>query len=222
MSKHLQRDLEQLQREIVGFASMVEDAISKSVQSLSDRDQKLAEEVIHGDEQIDAMENHVLEDCLKILALHQPVATDLRRITSIFMITTDLERMGDLARHIAEVAISVKSASMEIPPKMLHMADLCTSMVRQALDSYVNLDQQLARRVVRMDDEADRYNDDMIVELMRLMKQSPDHIEPGMQLFAATRNLERIADHATNIAEDVIYLVEGEIVKHRPDAIGKD
>jgi phosphate transport system protein len=220
MSKHLERDLERLQQRIVRFAGLVEEAAYKAVQALRDHDRAQAEEVIDGDEAIDQAENEIAEECLKLLALHQPVAGDLRRIATILMITTDLERMGDLARHIGEAAVVLMTPPVSIPARLTQMTDLSLSMVRQSLDAFVHLDSQLARRVVRMDDEADRFNDELIAELTAKMKQSPDFIEPGLTLFTVVRHLERIADHATNIAEDVVYLVEGEIVKHRPEAIG--
>ncbi len=220
MSKHLERDLEHLQKRIVQFASIVEEAIFKAVHSMQERDSDQAHEVIDGDEAIDRAENELAEECLKLLALHQPVATDLRRIATTFMITTDLERMGDFAKHIAEAALALAGLNFPIPTKLTQMTDVTTTLVRQSLDAFVNLDSQLARRVVRMDDEVDRYNDEIIAELAAEMKTSPNAVDPGLILYAATRHLERIADHATNIAEDVIYLVEGEIVKHRPEAIG--
>jgi phosphate transport system protein len=222
MSKHLERDLEHLQQRIVGYAGMVEEAIYQAMQALHDHNRPKAEEIIEGDETIDRAENQIAEECLKLLALHQPVATDLRRIATTFMITTDLERMGDLAKHIAEAALVLAVPPVEIPGRLRQMTDVALSMVRQSLDSFVHLDSQLARRVVRMDDEVDRYNDDLIAELTGMMKKSPDLIEPGLTLFTVVRHLERIADHATNIAEDVIYLIEGEIVKHRPEAIGQE
>jgi phosphate transport system protein len=220
MSKHLERDLEHLQKRIIGFAGLVEDAINKAIRALQEHDRPLAEEIIEGDPRIDSEENEIIEDCLKMLALHQPVATDLRRITSTFMITTDLERMGDLAKHIAEAALTLSLPPIPIPGKLNKMTDITMTLVRQSLDAFVNLDSKLARRVVRMDDEVDRYNDEIIAETTAFMKESPNHIESGLTIYSATRNLERIADHATNIAEDVIYLIEGEIVKHRPEAIG--
>ena len=222
MSKHLERDLERLQKRIVGFAGLVEEAAYKAVQALRDHDRTAAAEVIDGDEAIDRAENEIAEECLKLLALHQPVAGDLRRIATTFMITTDLERMGDLARHIGEAAVALAAPPVAIPGRLAQMTDLSLSMVRQSLDAFVRMDSQLARRVVRMDDSVDQFNDDLIAELTGRMKQSPDFIEPGLTLFTVVRHLERIADHATNIAEDVIYLIEGEIVKHRPEAIGPE
>jgi phosphate transport system protein len=216
MSKHLQRDLNNLQRDLLAFASLVEDAVTKAIRALQERDAKMAREVVEGDTQIDLEENQIAEECLKLLALHQPVAIDLRRITAAMMITTDLERMGDLAEEIAERAIQLSSPPhMPVPERLQSMSDLVTVMVRQSLDAFVNLNRAEADRVMRMDDEVDRCNSEIIQELIDVMKQSPAVIEQALSMFSATRHLERIADHATNIAEDVIYLIEGEIVRHR-------
>jgi phosphate transport system protein len=223
MSKHLERDLDNLQRDLLTLAASVEEAIHKATRALQQRDAELARQVIDGDNEIDEEENHVEEECLKILALHQPVAVDLRRIAAAMKINTDLERMADLAEDIAERAVRLAQLpEIPIPEKLQRMVDLTTSMVRQSLDAFVNLDTRLARVVCRLDDEVDRYNSAIIDELVRLMQKSPEMIEPALSLFSATRHLERIADHATNIAEDVVYLVEGEIVRHRPTAVGVD
>ena len=217
MAKHLQRDLDNLQHDLLALAGLVEAAVHKSIQALQERDVNLAREVIAGDTQIDREENHIDEECLKILALHQPVAVDLRRIIAAMMINTDLERMGDLAEEIAERAIHLAHPPLlPIPEKLQHMTDLTTMMVRQSLDSFVNLNIMEAQTVLRMDDEVDRYNNEIIAELIRAMTSSPALIEAGLSMFSAVRQLERIADHATNIAEDVVYLVEGEIIRHRP------
>jgi phosphate transport system protein len=220
MSKHLERDLDSLQRDILTQAASVEEAIHRAIRSLQERDAGLAQEVIDGDSEIDEEENHVEEECLKILALHQPVAVDLRRIAAALLINVDLERMADLAEDIAERALTLaRSPQFPVPGKLQLMTDLTTSMVRQSLDSFVNLDVRLARLVYRLDDEVDRYNDAIIDEIVEVMQGSPDMVEPGLSMFSAIRHLERIADHATNIAENVIYLVEGEIVRHRPAAL---
>jgi phosphate transport system protein len=180
----------------------------------------LAQEVIDGDRIIDEEENHIEDECLKMLALHQPVAVDLRRIVSALKINSDLERMADLAEDIAERAVHL-AGSPEVPVSkdLQRMTDVTTTMVRQSLDAFVNLDARLARVVCRLDDEVDRLNSDIIEELIRVMQQSPELVEPGLSMFSAVRHLERIADHATNIAEDVVYLVEGEIIRHRPAAV---
>jgi phosphate transport system protein len=220
MSKHLQRDMDDLQHDLFALAASVEEAIHKAIRALQERDAGLARQVIDGDNQIDQEENHVEEECLKVLALHQPVAVDLRRIAAAMKINTDLERMADLAEDIAERALRLTQLPhIAVPEKLQHMTDLTTSMVRQSLDAFVNLDTRQARRVCRLDDEVDRYNEAIIDELLEVMRAAPDMVEPGLSLFSATRHLERIADHATNIAEDVVYLVEGEIVRHRPSAV---
>ena len=221
MSKHLQRDLDNMQRDILAMAGLVELTIYKAIRALIERDVALAQEVISEEAQIDDEENHIDEECLKMLALHQPVAVDLRRITAAMMIIVDLERMGDLAEEIAERAIQLcRPPYFPIPERLQRMTDLTTTMVRQSLDAFVNLDVHLARLVYRLDDEVDGYCSQIITELVQTMKSSPEMLEAGLSLFSATRHLERIADHATNIAEDVIYLVEGEIVRHRPHAVG--
>src|SRR5205823_4267253 len=168
MAKHLQRDLDELQRDLLALAGLVEEAIHKATRALQERDVALAREVIAGDPQIDLEENHLDEECLKILALHQPVAIDLRRITAAMMINVDLERMGDLAEEIAERAIHLASPPfMPIPEKLQRMTDLTTMMVRQCLDAFVNLDTVQAQTVMRMDDEVDRYNVEIIQEIVQ-------------------------------------------------------
>jgi phosphate transport system protein len=217
MSKHLQQDLGRLQRDLLSLAASVEEAIHKAIWALRCRETDPAEQVIAGDALIDQEETSIEEECLKILALHQPVAIDLRRIAAALKINTDLERMADIAEDIAERALHLAQLpEVPIPEKLQRMTDLAVSMVRQSLDAFVNLDSHQARRICRLDDEVDRYNKEIIDELVRLMRQSPENVEAGLSLFSATRHLERIADHATNIAEDVVYLVEGTIIRHHP------
>ncbi len=217
MSKHLQRDLDNLQRDILAQATLVEEAIHKAIRSLQQRDAQLAQQVIDGDTPIDEEENHLEEECLKILALHQPVAVDLRRTASALLINVDLERMGDLAEDIAERALTLcRPPFIPIPANLQRMTDMATTMVHQSLEAFIALDARAARAVCRQDDEVDRLNRAIIDELIRTMKEAPELVEQGLSLFSATRHVERIGDHATNIAEDVIYLVEGEMVRHRP------
>jgi phosphate transport system protein len=220
MSKHLERDLETLQRDILGMGAAVEEAVYKAIRALQERDVDLARDVIEGDAAIDETENRVEEECLKILALHQPVAVDLRRVAAILAINVDLERMADLAVDIAERAeVLAVPPFVPVPETLQRMTDLATIMVRECLDAFVNLDAPLARKVIRLDDEIDHLNAEIIAEIVATLRRSPEHIEPGLSLFSAVRHLERIADHATNVAEDVVYLVEGEIVHHRPEAV---
>ena len=220
MSKHLERDLESLHQDILTLASAVEAAINNAIHALKERNVALASQVIAGDEPIDEQDNRIEEECLKMLALHQPVAADLRRIAAVLKINNDLERMADLAVDIAERAQRLAELPyVPVPEKLQRMTDRTIAMVRQSLEAFVNLDARLARQVCRLDDEVDRDNAEIIQELIGMMRASPEMIEPALSMFSATRHLERIADHATNIAEDVIYLIEGEIVRHRPEAI---
>ena len=220
MAKHLQRDLDNLQQDILALAGLVEGSIHKAIRALRERDVKVARDVIAVDPQIDTEENHIEEECLKMLALHQPVAIDLRRIASAMMINIDLERMGDLAEEIAERAVHLAGLPrLPIDDNNLQrMTDLTIMMVRQSLDAFVNLSTEQAQIVMRMDDEVDRLNVEIIQAVVAAMKRSPDQIDAGLSMFSAVRHLERIADHATNIAEDVVYLVEGEIIRHRRQA----
>ena len=223
MSKHLERDLEALEREILAQSSLVEEMIAKACRGLVDRRVDLSSEVIASEVNINTREVKIEEECLKILALHQPVATDLRRTTSIMFINTDLERMADLAVEMAERAVDlIKPPHIPVSEDLHRMSDLATSMLRQSLDAFVKLDATHARRVVRLDDEVDHYNVQIINTLIGIMKKSPENIAPALSLFSVVRQLERIADHATNIAEDVVYLVEGEIIRHRPEASRDD
>jgi phosphate transport system protein len=223
MSKHLQRDLEYLQRDLLTLAASVEEAVVTATRALQERDAAIAQHVIDGETEIDQEENHIEEECLKMLALHQPVAVDLRRIAAALKINNELERMADLAEDIAERAAHLATLpAIAVPEGLQQMADLTTTMVHQSLDAFVNLDATQARRVCRLDDTVDRYNSDIIQELIALMRKSPEMVEPGLSLFSATRHLERIADHATNIAEDVVYLVEGVIIRHHPEAVGTE
>ncbi len=179
-------------------------------------DPDLAREVIEADKRVDQLEVAIEEESLKMLALHQPVAIDLRRITAVLKINHDLERIGDLAVNIVQRADCLhRRPDFRMPAKLERMARLATSMVRGTLNAFVDSDVDAAREICLRDDEVDEINREIIEELIALMKQQPAMVEPAMHCFSATRHLERIADHATNIAEDVIYLVQGEIVRHR-------
>lgn len=220
MSKHFQRDLDSLQRKLISLASSVEEQIDLSIHALRNRKPLIARQVIDGDDAIDSEENHIEEECLKLLALYQPVAIDLRQVASVLKINSELERMADLAEDIAERALHLSQLpEIPVPVKLGPMTDITTSMVRQSIDAFVKLDPRLARAICRLDDQVDQFNYDIIEELIEIMKSNPSMVEAGLSFFSATRHLERIADHATNIAEDIVYLVEGEIVRHRPAAI---
>jgi phosphate transport system protein len=220
MSIHLNRDLESVQRRVLSLASAVEQIVEKSIRALFERDALLARTLMESDTPIDMEENVIEEECLKILALHQPVAIDLRRVASIVKINNDLERMADLAVNIAERALALANGpEVPVPATFRQMTDLTNTMVRDSIDAFVKTDVALAKRVCRLDDEVDRYNLEIIEHVSEFMKQSTRNVEPGLHLFSAARQLERIADHATNIAEDVVYLVEGRIIRHHPEAL---
>jgi len=219
MSIHLQRDLDAIRKDLLALAGLVETSIYKAVRALTERDIDLAREVIEGDALIDSEENHIDEECLKVLALHQPVAVDLRLIASAMMIVVDLERMGDLAEEIAERAQHLSSRPpVPIPTDVIAMTDLAITMVRQSLEAFIGVDSELARRIIRMDEGVNDINRRMITHVVDQMRANPALIEENLSLFSVVRCLERIADHATNIAEDVCYLVEGEIIRHKDRA----
>lgn len=217
--KHLQRDMEQLHRHVLALSAMTEEMIDKSTQALGERREDLAAEVIAADSAVDQAEVQIEEECLKILALHQPVAADLRRIACVLKVNNDLERIADLAVSIAQRALAIcHDPDFPIPELLARMVALATQMVRGAMDAFVNSDAQAARRLLRLDDDVDQHNRDIIDELQTLMQQESRLVPAALHCFSATRHVERIADHATNIAEDVIYLVEGEIVRHTRSA----
>jgi phosphate transport system protein len=218
MSMHLHRDLEKLTKDILTMGAMVEAAIRKSIAALNERRSTIAQEVIEGDTRIDRCEVDVEEQCLKILALHQPVAEDLRFIAAVIKMNNDLERMADLAVNIAERAVVLADGEpLPIPDTLKAMTDATMRMVRDSLDAFVNRDVVNARAICGQDDEVDQYNREIITELQEMMERAPETVRRALHLFSAARHLERIADHATNIAEDVVYLVEGEIIRHQSE-----
>lgn len=215
MSKHLERDLEALEREILDQSSRVEEMIAKACQALLERRGDLAAEVAASEIDINVREVKIEEECLKILALHQPVAVDLRRTATVLKINTELERIADLAVNIAERTISLTEwPEFEIPAKLERMFIRASDMVREALDAFVDQNVAAAREVCRRDDEVDEFNRRVIDELLDVMRTQPEMVEPAVHFFSVCRHVERIGDCATNIAEDVIYLVEGEIARH--------
>jgi phosphate transport system protein len=218
METHFQKELEELKGNLLKMAAIVEEAIRDSVQSLVKRDSQLAEETFKMENQINDMENTIDEMCLKLLALRQPMAADLRFITSAMKITTDLERMGDQAFNIGERAISLNQEPqlkpyIDIP----RMAETAQSMVKDVLDAFVNRDSKLARSVCARDDLVDGLNDQVVRELLTYMMADPKTIARAVHLIVVARCLERIADHATNIAEDVIFMVDALVIKHHAD-----
>jgi phosphate transport system protein len=215
MSKHMTRDLEELEKRLLLLASRVEDSVKKAIEALVGNRSSLAEEVIKGDLEIDRLEVEIEEDCLKILALHQPVAQDLRQVAACLKIDNDLERIGDLAVNIAERALAATRDSSTFPAPLRDMVDVAARMLHDAIEAFVRADAESARRIVQEDDRVDADHRSVIEGLLERMHADPGSIDRALELILVSKNIERIADHATNIAEDVIYLVEGEIIRHR-------
>ena len=218
MAKHLQRELESLKKQILSVSAMAEESVRNAVRALEQRDERLAAAVIEGDLDIDQAEVDLEEECLKILALHQPVAIDLRFIVAALKINNDLERIGDLAVNIAERAQYLAAhPKVDIPFDFEGMARKAQDMVKKSLDALVNMDPRLAREVCAADDEVDAINRQMYLQVQEGIRRRPEDMEALIHFLSASRHLERIADHATNIAEDVIYMSDGEIVRHRAE-----
>lgn len=198
------------------MASMIETAIANAVKSLIERDSDLARLVVQSDEQVDALELEIDKQCVDFLALRQPLAIDLRFITSSIKITNNLERMGDLAVNIAERVIPL-SQEPQLKPliDIPRMATITQTMVKDSIDAFVNRDTELARSVYQRDSTVDAMNDQIFRELLTYMMQDPANITRAVHLILITRHLERIADHSTNIAEEVVYIVKAKVVKHR-------
>lgn len=216
MAIHLLRDLERLKKEIVLLGAAVEDALLKSIVALFDRRPDLADEVMKGDRDVDRREIRVEEECLKILALHQPVAHDLRFVVAILKVNNDLERVGDLAGNIAERALDLSNQeAIPFPPELIAMSKAVPRMLRDSLDSLLRLEIEPARRVLKEDDEIDEMHRSLYTIVEERAQQNPDHLRRLIQMLSVSRYFERIADAATNIAEDVVFLVEGEVVRHR-------
>ncbi len=218
METHFQQELNKLKEQLLKMAGLAERAISNAIEALVKRDTPLAEKTITEDEKINEMEILVDDLCLKLLALHQPLAADLRFITSAMRINTELERIGDLSVNIAERAISLDQEPQLKPYIDLpRMAEITQSMVKDVLDAFVNGDARLARSVCERDDQVDALNDQVFRELLTYMMSDPKNITRAVHLIIVSRCLERIADHATNIAEGVIFMVQALVIKHHAD-----
>lgn len=216
MTKHLSDDLDRLKKEILAMGAMVEDAINKAITALVQRSPDLAREVLAGDDAIDRRELDVEDMCLKILALHQPVAGDLRFIIAVLKVNNDLERMGDHAQSIAERAIFLAAHDpIDVDLDFAGMVDTVRRMVAQSLDALVNADPELARSVCLQDDAVDDLHRSMFDVLQKLMTRDPATIERAVSVLSVSRNLERIADSATNVAEDIVFMVEGDVIRHQ-------
>ncbi|MCX7402876.1 MAG: phosphate signaling complex protein PhoU [Planctomycetia bacterium] len=216
MTRHIERQVELLKEKILRLGTLVEEAISKSITALINRDTHLAQRVMASDEEIDRMEVEVEEECLKMLALYQPVAADLRFVVAALKINNDLERMGDLAKNIAKRVSQLSTGEpCELPPEIRTMAMQAQEMVKQCLDAVVNSDPSLARQVREEDDAVDKARQEIRRTILQGIRAHPEKLENLLRINSVSKHIERIADMATNIAEDVIYMVEGDIVRHR-------
>lgn len=215
MHRHFEEELSELKRKLLTMGSLAERALHQSLMALVERDAQLGLQIFDGEEAINLLQIEIDDRAMRLLALQQPMAVDLRLIASAVKINNDLERIGDLCVNIAQRVLSLINQPPVSPmidlPKMAALAE---KMLHDALDAFVNRNADLARTVLESDDKVDRYRDDIFQELVRFMTSHPDAVQCGVDLLLISRNIERVADHATNIAEDVIYAVAGRDVRH--------
>jgi phosphate transport system protein len=215
---HFEQELEKLKEQLLDMATLVEETLRDAIKALVERDSDLIQKTMAKEDRINQMENTIDEMCLKLLALRQPMAVDLRFITSAMKIVTDLERMGDQAINICERAASLNQEP-QIKPyiDIPRMAEIVQSMVKDVLDAFVNRNSALVRSVCARDDIVDGLNDQVHRELLTYMISDPRTISRAVHLMIVSRCLERIADHATNVAEDVIFMVDARVIKHHAE-----
>ncbi len=216
---HLEREMDRLKRDVLALGALVEESLRTAFQAIELRDREKARKVIVGDFVIDQHEVEVEEECLKLLALYQPVAGDLRFLVAVIKINSELERIGDLASNIGERALALADEHpVPVPEGFTIMADRTGTILEKVLDALVRQDATAARAVLAADDEIDMLYQGLIEDLKQVIRNDLDHLDAIVLLFSVARYLERLADHATNIAEDVIYMVDGEIRRHQvPD-----
>ncbi len=213
--KHFSRELEKIKKQLLSLGAMVEEQVRRATQAVETHDAELAQQIIQSDYDIDEMEVEIEEDCLKVLALHQPVAVDLRFLIAVIKINNELERIGDQAVNIAErVDIIGKGEQLDFFFDYSAMGEKVQDMLKSSLDALVNMDYDLAYSVVVRDDEVDQIKSDAYDLIKNAMGDHPDKLGELINLLLISRHLERLADHTTNIAEEVIYLIEGEIIRH--------
>jgi len=216
MSVHLIREITGLKKLVLALSALVEENVRQAVRAVSRRDPTLAQAVIDGDNVVDQQEVAIEEECLKILALHQPVAHDLRFLVAILKLNHTLERIGDLAVNIAKRAkFLAAQPRLDVPIDFTNIAEKAQAMLHKSLDALINMDLNLAREVGVADDEVDALNRETYARVKDLLRERPDEIETLITLLNVSRHLERIADHASSIAEDVVYLIEGKIIRHQ-------
>ena len=213
--KHFSRELGKIKKQILSLGAMVEERVRMALNAVEANDAELADRIIKTDYEIDEMEVEIEEECLKVLALHQPVAVDLRFLIAVIKINNDLERIGDQTVNIAErVGVIAKRDLSDFFFDYSAMGEKAQNMLKMSLDGLVNMDYDLAFNVLLMDDEVDKIQKEAYDRIKQAMSEHPDKIGNLINLLLISRHIERLADHATNIAEEVIYLIEGEIVRH--------
>ncbi|MFO7822146.1 MAG: phosphate signaling complex protein PhoU [Lentisphaeria bacterium] len=216
MLTHLHKEIDRLENRVLELGAVVEENINKAVRAFEGRDIEVARQVIESDKEVDEMEVELEEECLKMLALYQPVAVDLRVIISALKINNDLERVGDLAANIAKCTEPYAEYPAITPPVDIHaMAQKALALLRSSLDAFVQLDMDLAYKVRQQDNEVDAYDREVEIRVKEAIKKQPEYDEGYLQIIWVGRHIERVADHATNIAEDIIYMLKGEIVRHK-------
>jgi len=222
MTAHLQKEIDKLKRDVLSLVTIVEENVRRAVRSIQDRNAGLGKQVIEVDKEIDKREVEIEEDCLKILALYQPVAIDLRFIAAMLKLNNDLERIGDLAVNIAERAqYLAETDRTSIHFDYREMTKRTESMLRKSFDSLVEMNPEMAREVIASDDEVDEMERRIVEQTKDAIRKYPDQVDRLLHHMFVARHLERIADHATNIAEDVIYMVEGNIIRHGGEIVDK-
>lgn len=215
MPRRLHIELEKLKKMILSLGGMVEERVRLAILAIDRRDRAIAEQVINGDHEVDEMEVEMEEECLKVMALYQPVAVDLRFINTVIKINNDLERIADEAVNIAERVDQIQQPDNAVFPfDHVDMGEKSERLLKLALDALVNMDADLAYHVCKQDDEVDAIKDRVYEMAVKAMADHPDKVKHIINLLLISRHIERIADHATNIAEEVIYLIEGEIIRH--------
>jgi phosphate transport system protein len=217
--RHFEQELEQLKGKLLEMSALVEAAVQRSVAAVAQKDRSAAEQVLHDEARINQLEMEIDEFAINLLATQQPLAADLRLVVAALKINTDLERMGDLSVSIAQRAVSLLSEPVITPMvDIRHMSSLVESMVRKSLDAFLANDADMARSVLASDDAVDSLRTASYHELVSFMEKDPRNIPQALDLIGITRSLERIADHSTNIAEDVLFLVKGIDVRHHAEA----
>ena len=217
MGVHLQRQFERLKKMILSLGALVEESVDLALKAVESADARLADQVIDDDKKIDLMEVDIEEECLHTLALHQPVAFDLRFVVAVLKINNDLERIGDLSANIAERVRDLERHGPHRPmvEDMMKMGRRARAMLRKSLDALVSVDPGLAEEVREMDEQVDQVHRGMYTRIAEGVAQQPDETASYIRVLGISRQLERIGDHAVNIAEDVLYMARGDIIRHR-------